>query len=374
MAGQDSFVAEAFTLLCISVLIVGLRTYVRFKQVGVRNFQADDYLMLLALVPYAAETALAYTVGAKFHGLTNTGMTEAERKALSPDSEEYRLRVDGSKIQIAGWIIYSSLLWTIKAALCAFYLRLTDGLQGYRTRIYIGYGLVVATYIAILFCVLCSCQPFHHLWQIYPNPGNVCQPAISKLYIIVIVVLNIATDIYLLAIPLPMLWTARIPKVKKYGLVVLFSGAIFVMIAGLLRCFLIINNPETGPQQAASWAVRESFVAVVTSNLPSTYGWMRQKLRPIFGSLLSSNDDSKYKVGPEPGSIMLRDAQDLGWRTRNGRSAPSRAGHGALNDPTERDVYIHGGGEASSDEIIPPNQDGIKKDVEVTVHESWPRR
>ncbi|GKU14612.1 unnamed protein product, partial [Fusarium langsethiae] len=113
MAGPDSFIVEAFTLLCISVLIVALRTYVRLKQVGVRNFQADDYLMLLALVPYSAETALAYTVGAKFQGLTNSGMTEAERKALSPHSEEYRMRVGGSKVQIAGWVIYGSLLWTI---------------------------------------------------------------------------------------------------------------------------------------------------------------------------------------------------------------------------------------------------------------------
>ena len=38
-----------------------------------------------------------------------------------------------------------------------------------------------------------------------------------------------------------MLWGARIPKVKKYGLVVLFSGAVFVMVAGLLRCILILK-------------------------------------------------------------------------------------------------------------------------------------
>lgn len=38
-----------------------------------------------------------------------------------------------------------------------------------------------------------------------------------------------------------MLWGARIPTVKKYGLVVLFSGGIFVMVAGLLRCILILK-------------------------------------------------------------------------------------------------------------------------------------
>lgn len=189
-----------------------------------------------------------------------------------------------------------------------------------------------------------------------------------------------------------MLWGARIPKVKKYGLLVLFSGAVFVMVAGLLRCFLILQacdaipihgypvltspqNPETGPEEGASWAVRESFVAVVTSNLPSTWGWMRQKLKPLFGSLLSSNNvSSKYKGGPEPGSIMLGDGRGSGWKSRSGRSLQSRTGLGTANDNAEHNIYIHGGGDASSDEIIPPMPDGIKKDIEFTVHESQPRR
>ncbi|SCV54944.1 related to integral membrane protein PTH11 [Fusarium fujikuroi] len=372
MGSADSFAAEAFTLLSIGISVIGLRTFARIRQVGVRNFEADDYLMLLAIIPYTIETALAYTVGAKFYGLTNSGMTDEERKALSPDSEEYGWRVGGSKIQIAGWIMYATVLWVIKSALCAFYFRLTAGLTGYKTRIYIGFGFIASTYIAIICCILFSCHPFSRFWQIYPDPGNFCHPAISRLYIFIIVSLNILTDVYLLAIPIPMLWGARIPKVKKYGLVVLFSGAVFVMVAGLLRCILILKNPKSGPIEGASWAVRESYVAVVTANLPSTWGWMRQKLKPIFGSLLSSNNvSSKYKGGPEPGSIMLADGNGSNWKRSNGRSIRSTTGLGSVND---RNVYIHGGGgEASSDEII-PSMPGITKEVEFTVEESDARK
>ncbi|KAF5636726.1 integral membrane protein PTH11 [Fusarium tjaetaba] len=375
MGGATSFAAEAFTLLSIGISVIGLRTFARIRQVGVRNFEADDYLMLLAIIPYTIETALAYTVGAKFHGLTNSSMTDEERKALSPNTEEYGWRqvaVGGSKIQIAGWITYATVLWVIKSALCAFYFRLTAGLTGYKTRIYIGFGFIASTYVAIVCCILFSCHPFNRFWQIYPDPGNFCHPALSKLYIFIIVSLNILTDIYLLAIPIPMLWGARIPKVKKYGLLVLFSGAVFVMVAGLLRCILILKNPKTGPEEGASWAVRESFVAVVTANLPSTWGWMRQKLKPIFGSLLSSNNvSSKYKGGPEPGSIMLADGNGSNWKRSNGRSIRSTTGLGSVND---RNVYIHGGGgEASSDEII-PSMPGITKEVEFTVEESDARK
>ena len=125
MGSQADFVAEAFTLLSIGILIIFLRTYARLRQVGIRNFEADDWLMLLVIVPYTIETALAYTVGAQFHGLTNSGMTDEERKALSPDSDEHAWRVGGSKIQVAGWVMYASVLWLVKAALCAFYFRLT---------------------------------------------------------------------------------------------------------------------------------------------------------------------------------------------------------------------------------------------------------
>lgn len=74
---------------------------------------------------YALETAAAYSVGARFHGLANNGMTDLERQTLDPMSEEYALRVGGSKLQIAGWSLYTLLLWLLKLAMNIFYIRLT---------------------------------------------------------------------------------------------------------------------------------------------------------------------------------------------------------------------------------------------------------
>lgn len=41
---------------------------------------------------YVAETVNDNTIVTKFRGLANSDMTDAERAALDPDSEEYRLR------------------------------------------------------------------------------------------------------------------------------------------------------------------------------------------------------------------------------------------------------------------------------------------
>ncbi|KAG9255708.1 uncharacterized protein F5Z01DRAFT_554235 [Emericellopsis atlantica] len=306
---------EGFTLLGLSIAIVLIRTLIRLRQVGIRNLAADDYFMLGALVPYIAETALAHDVVARYNGLTNSGLTDAERAALSPDSEEYAWRVGGSKVQVAGWCVYVSVIWFVKASLCTFYSRLTESVNGYRNRIISGYVLIGASYLALILSLLLSCQPFHHFWQIHPNPGNLCQPAISKVYVLLTVILNVLTDVYLILIPIPMLWSARLPTIKKLSLCVVFSGAIFVMTAGLLRGVLILKDPINGPKQGSSWAVRESFVAVATSNLPMIWGWLQTRLKPFLGSLLSSQS-GKRREGPSAGSIMLANTNDNTGRGR----------------------------------------------------------
>jgi hypothetical protein len=97
----------------VGLAVTGLRTFLRYKQcAGFSNFQADDYLILvaavcwklcfcslfskspakLAQVVYSAETFLAYSVGAWWFGLANNAMTDEEREALQPNDPEFSLR------------------------------------------------------------------------------------------------------------------------------------------------------------------------------------------------------------------------------------------------------------------------------------------
>lgn len=122
---MDSFTKEAFTLLGVGLGVITLRLIARITTVGYKRLQADDYLMVVAAAVYSVETYLAYSVGAYWHGLANNGMTDEQRRLLDPASEEYRMRVNGSKTQVAGWSTYTFLLWLVKAAMCTFYLRLT---------------------------------------------------------------------------------------------------------------------------------------------------------------------------------------------------------------------------------------------------------
>ncbi|KAJ5101149.1 hypothetical protein N7456_007201 [Penicillium angulare] len=273
---MSEFVTEAFSLLAVAIVIIGLRTTARWIMVGPRNFQADDYIMLVACVVYGLETAAAYSVGAWFLGLANNAMTDEQRAALSPDSKEYSLRVGGSKLQVAGWSLYTLLLWLLKTCMAVFYSRLTAGLINMRIRIHIAYVLIAVTYITTICSILFGCHPLEKNWQIYPDPGNHCQPAVSKIDIYVTVVLNVATDVYLISIPAPMLFKARLPWREKLELVILFSGGLFVMMCGILRCVLILTAGANGAEQAGSWACRETFVAVFIGNIPMIYPLIRR--------------------------------------------------------------------------------------------------
>ncbi|KAI1337490.1 hypothetical protein F5Y15DRAFT_155649 [Xylariaceae sp. FL0016] len=259
---------EQFTLLALGLIIIAIRVQVRWKAVGPSNWMLDDYLMPVAGIVFAMETVAAYLVGAMFDGLTNSYMTPEQRANLDPSSEEYYNRQWGSKIQIIGWSLYAFILWSLKICIAVFYSRLTSGLAHLRQRVIIAYVLLGVTYLVVALTLILSCQPMNHFWQISPDPGDICQPTKSPVYVFVILIPNILTDIYLLSIPLPLLWGVQIGIRRKITLMVLFSGAIFVIMAGTIRAVTILTAGAEGAVSGSQWACRETFVAIIVANLP----------------------------------------------------------------------------------------------------------
>ncbi|KAL2839631.1 hypothetical protein BJY01DRAFT_250360, partial [Aspergillus pseudoustus] len=247
---------------------------------------------------FAVEVSLAYLVGAKYGGLTNSYMTDEQRAAIDPSSREYYNRVWGSKIQVMGWSLYALVLWLVKFSLAVFYSRLTTGLNHLPSRVRIAYILLGATYLAVALTIVLSCQPMHRFWQISPDPGNTCQPARSMVYVLVVMIPNVLTDLYLMSIPLPLLWTVRIGIRRKVTLMALFSGAVFVIMAAIIRAVTIITAGADGAVSGSKWACRESFVSIVVSNLPIIQPLIRRGASKIGLSGLFSNSGPSSYQGP----------------------------------------------------------------------------
>ncbi|KAK7229960.1 hypothetical protein V2G26_002130 [Clonostachys chloroleuca] len=316
--GPNPDTIEAFVYLALVVFLVGFRVFCRTRAIGISSLGSDDYLMIFSILPLVAETVVQYITGTEFHGLANSAMTDNYRLGIEPGSQEWIWRVNGTKTILVGWIMYTTQIWMIKASMCTFYLRLTAGLEGYKIRILVGLGIIVASYIAAIFIILFTCMPFEKHWQIYPDPGNLCMPAVNRVVIYTCLALNIFSDLYLFLIPVPMFWAAKLPPAKKWGLTVLFSGGIVIIVFGVLRCVSILKDDSEGPREGTNWALRESFVAVAVTNLPMTWGWLKVKLRPFLGSFLSTSRTKATgygRTGNGGGSVKLDDLSASGrWR------------------------------------------------------------
>lgn len=66
-------------------------------------------------------------------------------------------------------------------------------------------------------------------------------PAISYLQTIFVMVMNVFTDLYLMAIPIPMVWKSHLPWRKKITLILMFIGGLLETAFGILRCVSILT-------------------------------------------------------------------------------------------------------------------------------------
>ncbi|KAK5989604.1 hypothetical protein PT974_07858 [Cladobotryum mycophilum] len=308
---------EIWTLYSVAVVVTLVRTFARLRAVGLRNLTADDYLVWVGVLLYTAQSSLGYNVGHIAHGLANNGMTDAARAALSPDDPETHMRITGSKIQVAGWTVYSALISSLKLSVLAFYIRLTEGLgQSYRIRIRIGFAIVFVAFLSAILAIFLGCRPFHKYWQINPNPGNACQPAVFKTVVWVSFIGNLASDIYLLLIPLPMLWMSSLKTLKKVASTVVLGSGAFVLTCATLKSAFVLVDPVNGAELAGSWGIREAFTAVITTNLPMIFPLFRSLLgRLIYASTNSSRNIQKSPIG-------LRTIGGGGGSQSGGRLAP----------------------------------------------------
>jgi hypothetical protein len=113
-----------------------------------------------------------------------------------------------------------------------------------------------------------------------------------------------------------MLWDAQISRVRKLFLIMLFGGGVFVMLAGILRAYLILKGGRKGGGEAAFWGTRETVVAFVIGNLPIIYGGARIWLRKFKGSKAYARIRSIIKGCP--GADGINELFSRAGRSRHG--------------------------------------------------------
>ncbi|RCI09121.1 hypothetical protein L249_5022 [Ophiocordyceps polyrhachis-furcata BCC 54312] len=277
---EEGVPAEFWVNLSLGTVLILTRIVVRWKTQTFRGLAVDDFLMV-AIAPLSlAGAAAGYIVEAETHGLSNSGMTPEERKALDPNSSEFRLRKQGSKAHLFGWILYAVLLWTLKLSLLFYYRRLGDRVDNMKLKVNLGFAFLALTFMAVIGSIVFGCMPLSKNWQINPDPGDFCHPSESNLLAWVVLWTDMTTDLFIIWIPLPMIWRTRISTRKKIGLIIMFSAGILTIIMGILRCGFILLEGDVVGNIAARWSDREVLVALILTNVPVLLPLIRRRFWP----------------------------------------------------------------------------------------------
>ncbi|KAJ8068600.1 hypothetical protein OCU04_002308 [Sclerotinia nivalis] len=307
---NSKLVVEAWTCWAIAVIFITIRISARLSKLGWRELKLDDGLMFCALFVYTAEATSSYYLVARWLGYSNSGMTDNERQTLDPNSLEWLYRVNGAKTHIWDWITYVSLMWLLKACWIAYYSRLIAAVEKRSLRrITVGYVVLGLTYLSAILALLCKCLPLKKQWQIYPDPGNLCYPGNSTFQMTFIMSINTVTHMYIMVIPLPtILSTKGMLPFQKIFLLVLYSGGFLVTIFGVLRCVSLLTALGA-TTSAGEWSLRESFLAVLVTNLPI--------VAPIIKRFSQQVRSQSTKISSYRGTSTFNDSTDLELNDRD---------------------------------------------------------
>lgn len=317
----NPFTTEAWTEYGVGILILLARITARCSRIGLK-WEGDDYFALLSVFFFTGELVMLHLIGVLG---SITGMTDEKALTLTP--EETRNIVVGSKCLLAGWIIYTTLIWCLKGCMLFFYKRLTLNLQQ-QNLVNITGGICVVTYIATITVYLTHCHPINRLWQVYPYPGNDCALNISKY--LALVVTNVTTDAMILYIPLPLLWNVQLPIRKKVIYGFWLCTGIFIMTATLLRCILCLQDVSQ-INVGTIWSIRETFVGIIAVNFPVLKPFFN-KAKNALSSAKASKDSSSNNALP----IHLR----LSHVDRKGKKRTVHEITGMDTEMNESEEYI----------------------------------
>ncbi|KAH7110297.1 hypothetical protein B0J11DRAFT_512516 [Dendryphion nanum] len=255
--------------LVIVTLVVAMRIYI--KTFIVKRWQAEDYWVVLAWVSFAGFHVIVFMAEALPLGVHQWDLTIG--KALQH-----------AKLFHIGTGVYGIVMLAVKIAIM-FQIRKvfiphqhTTGLRPLhrclRQCIDATLALNLVYYIGAFIFQWCSCVPIQRAWD--PRVNGKCVSNQTVNYIISGAI-NSVTDLIIIVVPQPVIWTLRMDRRKQWGLSALFGLGILALMASIVRLRYAISTyfSEDKTYYAAlmgKWAEPEltwGFIAICMPVLPA---------------------------------------------------------------------------------------------------------
>ncbi|KAJ5625380.1 hypothetical protein N7510_001689 [Penicillium lagena] len=129
--------------------------------------------------------------------------------------------------------------------------------------------MLIAWTIGALFSGLFQCDPIARAWN-KELPGHCIN---SVVYFRAIASTNLITDVFILVLPVPIVWGLNRPMGERAALIGIFGLGTFVSIISIVRIVLLTPPDDPDPlwdgTQGTVWTAVETSIGVVCVNLPS---------------------------------------------------------------------------------------------------------
>ncbi|KAF2114937.1 hypothetical protein BDV96DRAFT_646803 [Lophiotrema nucula] len=258
-------------------LVLRLRNYTKLNH----GLVLDDVFLLIAY-----GLALAYTIMASTLGRLSKHMWDVP---MSEINEDYLKKL------FATSIIYGPMFFFAKAAILLLYYRAFKPKIWMRWSIFIIMGLMFGTYWMAVPLNFIYCMPHHgRPWDVtvLTNCNHLRIPGLVHGG------MNVAADVTLVCLPIPVVSKLQIPLGKKIAILGIFATGLLALVCSILAVYyrvMIINGEDSLWANAQAWIViqAEIYAAICVACMPSLaklgrFRFKESKLYTTLQSLLRS--------------------------------------------------------------------------------------
>ncbi|KAF4949464.1 hypothetical protein FSARC_13476 [Fusarium sarcochroum] len=253
----------------LSTIAVVLRTYIRSRLL--RSFGWDDGLMVIAqvlVIGSAVAIGLENKYGLGYH---------------SWDQPKHQY-IPYMKAFYASVVVYNVAMCMVKIGLL-FQYRRVFALPIIQLITFYGLVFMVVWTVIIAFLNILICVPVAKFWD-HTISGK-CLDQLVLWY--VMAGFNLATDIAIFCIPLPVVRSLQLPRKQKVMLLVIFSIGFLTCIISIVRIRTLktaasTKDPNWDNVDAAIWSFLEVTLAIIAACLPTLRSFFSRIMPSMFAS------------------------------------------------------------------------------------------
>ncbi|TGZ82628.1 hypothetical protein EX30DRAFT_305028 [Ascodesmis nigricans] len=208
------------------------------------------------------------------------------------------------KTLLAYEIVYSTTVGIIKVSLLLMYIRIFT-IPAFRKVAWTLMCIAVSWAIAINFASAFQCTPVKKAWL--PQTPGTCIHV--KAFFFGNAIPNIITDLVMLCLPMPVVWTLHSSLGHKLSLSVVFSLGAFTIFASTYRFTTLFQFDPLDPSwtlaDSTTWSLIEGAAGIISACLP-TLRPLLKKFTTLFPSSTAASSNPSAPNPPTIGSSPLK--------------------------------------------------------------------